>query len=391
MSGIGGMLLALLLHFIQHFALGYSALHESYWQGLESTTALRRFTVVFVGGLVAGFGWYLLYRFGQPLVSIAKAVKSDDHRMPLVSTWIHGLLQVITVALGSPLGREVAPREVGAAMAGWASHRFQLTGEESKILVACGAGAGLAAVYNVPLAGALFALEVLLVTCKSVPVICAITTSTIAAMIAWIGLGNIYQYPLPVFQMTTPFYFWAILMGPVCGVAAFYFDKVMSAARAKAPRDYKMPVFSIINFSVLACLAIYFPHLLGNGQIPLEQSFAGTLAIQFALILLILKLCVVWGSLRSGAEGGLLTPGLACGALLSCFVGGIWALYFPGSSIGAYALVGAAAFLSTSMKMPLTAIVLVLELTHFDYDLLPPLLIAVAGSYMTSLLMAKKI
>lgn len=385
------MFLALLLHFLQHFALGYSALELSYWEGLESTSALRRFTVVFIGGLIAGFGWYLLYRFGRPLVSISKAVKSEDHRMPVVSTWIHGLLQITTVALGSPLGREVAPREVAAAMAGWISHRFQLTPEESKIFVACGAGAGLAAVYNVPLAGAFFTLEVLLVSCKNIHVICAATTATIATMIAWIGLGNIYQYPLPVYHIDTPFYVWAVLMGPVSGVAAFSFDKVMSAARSKAPRNYLMPVFSIINFSILGCLAIYFPHLLGNGQIPLQQSFAGTLTVQFAFVLLILKLCVVWGSLRSGAEGGLLTPSLACGGLLAFCIGGIWSMYFPGASLGAFALVGAAAFLGSSMKMHLTAIVLVMELTHFDYTLLPPLMIAVSGSYITFLICGKKV
>lgn len=391
MAGVSGMLLALLLHFLQHFALGYSALELSYWEGLETTTALRRFTVVFIGGLIAGFGWYLLYRFGKPLVSIAKAVKSEDHRMPLLSTWIHGLLQVVTVALGSPLGREVAPREVAAAMAGWISHRLKVTSDEAKVFVACGAGAGLAAVYNVPLAGALFSLEVLLVSCKNVHIICAVVTATIAAMIAWIGLGDIYQYPLPIYQIDTPFYVWAVLMGPVCGVAAFGFDKIMTAARTKAPRNYLMPVFSIINFSILGCLAIYFPHLLGNGQIPLQQSFAGTLTIQLAFVLLILKLCVVWGSLRSGAEGGLLTPGLACGALLAFCIGGIWSIYFPGASMGAFALVGAAAFLGSSMKMPLTAIVLVMELTHFDYTLLPPLLITVAGSYMVFLACGKKI
>lgn len=390
LAGIGGMFLAMLLHFIQHVALGYSA-HLEYWDGLKDTSGLRRFVTVFISGLVVGFGWYLLYRYGKPLVGIAKAVKSEDHRMPLITSWVHALLQVVTVALGSPLGREVAPREVGAAMAGWISHRFQLTSDESKVFVACGAGAGLAAVYNVPLAGALFALEVLLVSCKSVNVICALITATIATMISWIGLGNIYQYPLPTLTINTSFYFWAALMGPVCGIGAFAFDKIMTAARSKVQKNYMMPINSIINFSILGCLAIYFPQLLGNGQIPLQQIFADNISIQLAFILLILKLCVVWGSLRAGAEGGLLTPSLACGGLLAFVIGGIWSIFFPGASMGAFALVGAAAFLGSSMKMPLTTIVLVLELTHFDYDLLPSLLLAMSGSFITFLFISKKL
>ena len=113
---------------------------------------------------MAGLGWWALYRFGRPLVSIRQAVKSDDPRMPLVSTTVHALLQIVTVALGSPLGREVAPREIGSALAGWLSRRAGLSVAQSRIMVACGAGAGLAAVYNVPLGGAVFVLEVLLGT-----------------------------------------------------------------------------------------------------------------------------------------------------------------------------------------------------------------------------------
>src|ERR1700676_3634540 len=98
------------------------------------------------------------------LVSIKKAVDSPASRMPFAATTVHALLQIVTVALGSPLGREVAPREIGAALAGWLSDRAGLAAEDSRIMVACGAGAGLAAVYNVPIGGALFALEVLLGT-----------------------------------------------------------------------------------------------------------------------------------------------------------------------------------------------------------------------------------
>ncbi len=84
--------------------------------------------------------------------------------MPILTTAVHAVLQILTVALGSPLGREVAPREIGAIFAGWLAHRAGLSVREQQVMVACGAGAGLAAVYNVPLGGALFVLEVLLGT-----------------------------------------------------------------------------------------------------------------------------------------------------------------------------------------------------------------------------------
>jgi hypothetical protein len=98
------------------------------------------------------------------LVSIRKAVEDRNSRMPFFTTIGHDLLQIVTVGLGSPLGREVAPREIGAMLAGRLSVRARLAPEFRRVMVACGAGAGLAAVYSAPLGGTLFVLEVLLGT-----------------------------------------------------------------------------------------------------------------------------------------------------------------------------------------------------------------------------------
>ena len=167
LAGLSGMVLALILHAIQHLAFGYSpgqiVSAESFYRasrihpGLVASRPLWR-------GAIAGFGWWLLGRYGQKRVSIASAVANPSVPMPAGTTTIHALLQIVTVALGSPLGREVAPREMGALGAGMVARKLGLTADETRTLVACGAGAGLAAVYNVPLAGALFSLEVMLLS-----------------------------------------------------------------------------------------------------------------------------------------------------------------------------------------------------------------------------------
>lgn len=111
-AGLGGMLLALLLHAIQHLAYGYSTARvigdESFLAGVTAAAPLRRLVVLGGCGLVAGAGWWALYRYSRPLVSIRRAVRADDPRMPAVSTTIHALLQIITVALGSPAGSRTA-------------------------------------------------------------------------------------------------------------------------------------------------------------------------------------------------------------------------------------------------------------------------------------------
>jgi H+/Cl- antiporter ClcA len=132
-AGLGAMGLGLLLHFVQHIAYGYS-LHavisrESFLEGVSASSPARRAIALCACGTIAGIGWWTLYRFGAPLVSIRKATEEKGPRMPFLTTIAHGLLQIVTVGLGSPLGREVAPREVGAVLARWLSEHAGLSPE----------------------------------------------------------------------------------------------------------------------------------------------------------------------------------------------------------------------------------------------------------------------
>ncbi|KVD70691.1 chloride channel protein [Burkholderia sp. ABCPW 14] len=393
-AGLGGMLLALLLHAIQHVAYGYDVAQvvgdERFLQGVTAAPPLRRMLVLIGCGVVAGGGWWALYRFGAPLVSIRRAVRADDPRMPAVSTTAHALLQIVTVALGSPLGREVAPREIGAMWAGWLAHRVGLPAGDARVMVACGAGAGLAAVYNVPLGGALFVLEVLLGTFAWRALVPAVATSAIAALVAWIGLGNAQQYRVAPLAVDASLSVWSAVCGPLFGAAAYGFTRLTAQARARAPKDSRLPVLALVNFAIVGALAMQFPALLGNGKGPAALGFDGQLVIGFAATLLALKVAITWSSLRAGAEGGLLTPGLANGALLAIVLGGLWSVAWPGTPVGAFAIVGAGAFLAASMQMPLTATVLIVEFTRVGHDFLIPMLIAVAGSVAAFRVLARR-
>lgn len=209
LAGLSGMVLALILHAIQHLAFGYSygqiVGSVSFLQGVTESSWPRRIVAIVAGGAVAGFGWWLLGRYGQRRVSIAAAVANPCAPMPAGTTTIHALLQIVTVALGSPLGREVAPREMGALGAGMVARKLRLLEDETRTLIACGAGAGLAAVYNVPLAGALFSLEVMLLSFSWEKTLAAIMTSAIAAWTATLGLGDESQYHLFLARFRIPF------------------------------------------------------------------------------------------------------------------------------------------------------------------------------------------
>src|SRR5579864_5588829 len=382
-SGLGGMALGLLLRLVQHIAYGHG-LHAilggaSFLEEVTSASDLRRFLALCLCGVVAGIGWWLLYRFGSPLVSIAQAVRKGV-RMPFWATLTHAILQIVTVGLGSPLGREVAPRELGAAMATRLCARANLTPECTRIMIACGAGAGLAAVYNVPLGGTLFTLEVLLGTFSLSASVAALATGVIATLVAWIGLGNGLQYSVPALAISPSIIVWSLLVGPVIGAAAYLFVRVTEAARARAPKDWRLAVWCFLVFPIMGLLAIPFPQLLGNGKGLAQAGFDNEIGLTLAATLLILRIVVLVASPRAGADGGLLTPSLSIGALFGIILGSFWNQIWPTGSLDDFAIVGGAAFLASSMKMPLTAIVLTVELTGIGHEFLVPLSLAVAGS-----------
>lgn len=386
--GILGMLLSFVLFEVQHLAFGYSIehihAHESYLQGVRASSALRRVIVLFICGVLGGVGWYLLYRYGRKLVNINDVVDAKKPVMPVAETIINALLQIITIGLGSPLGKEGAPREIGALTANLFGTYFRVNDQDMRLLIAAGAGAGLAAVYNVPLGGALFALEVLLQGAKPRWIFVVFSVSGIAALSAQLGLGNVHQYLIfPPLSFTCDLLIWALLTGPIFAFAAQFFVVITSQAKNKAPRHAQVIIYNIANFTLLGVLLIFLPELAGNGKSAAEISFTGQITLQYAAILIVAKIFVEWASLRAGAHGGLLTPSFANGALLAIILGSIWCYFFSGTSLGAFAIVGAATFLAIANKMPMTAIVITLEMTQVDLQLTVPMVVCVTAAWLT--------
>ncbi len=261
---------------------------------------------------------------------------------------------------------------------------------QTRTLLACGAGAGLAAVYNVPLGGALFVMEVLLRSFAIPVAIPALATSVIAATVAWIGLGDATQYTLPHLGISPALIVWSIVTGPLFGLGGWSYAHLASRARKRAPRGGWVIVWCLAVFSGIGLLAIWFPSLLGNGKGPLQLGLDGDVSLALAIMLLGLKVLATTASLRAGAAGGLMTPSLSVGALLAIVLGSGWNQLWPPVPTGAFAMVGAAALLAASQRMPVTAVALVFEFTHAEQDFLVPVLFAVAGALATSRLLENR-
>jgi H+/Cl- antiporter ClcA len=384
LAGLGGTVDLVALHWFQHIGYGYGFdpnSRASFLEGVTASPPWRRVLAMAVAGLVAGVGWWALRSRGRPVVTVKASVQPGGPPIPAAETLLDAVLQVVTVGLGSPLGREVAPRQVAAVLTGWVAGAARLSAEERRVLVACGAGAGLAAVYDVPFGGTLYVLEVLLGTFSAPAVVAAMTSSTIAARIAWVGLGDDVQYMVPSVAPGAWLLPWSLGLGPVFGLVAYGFSRWMRAAGDRAPRGRGLIAWCLVVFVAIGLVATMFPQILGNGRGPTQLGFAGQLAPALAATLFALKLLAVIAALRAGAAGGALTPSLALGALMATSVGGLAALVLPqGPSPSSLAIIGAAAFLASSQRMPLTAAALVVEFTRVNHDFIFPILLAAAGS-----------
>ena len=381
-AGVGGVALTLLLHAIQHLAFGYS--ETAFLLGVERASSTRRVLAMAAGGAIVGAGWWLQRRHIYADVSVGHALANPDRVVPLPETILDCILQIVAVGFGASLGREGAPRQLGAASGALLATRLGLNVPQRRTVMACGAGAGLAAVYNVPLGGAVFTMEILLASIKMRDLGPALAASGIATVIAWPVLSNRPTYRVPAFTLTPSIVVWALLMAPVAGAVGVAFVRLMFLAGQHPPAGWRLPVAVFTVFTGLGALAIPYPQLLGNGRGAAGLAFDAALSFPLAAILVLLKPLATAACLRAGATGGLLTPALATGALLGAAGGRLWSDVFGGLNPGACALIGAAAVLATTQRAPLTAIVLVVEFTHSGEGLLAPVVLAVAIASYTA-------
>lgn len=385
-GGISGLAVTFLLRFIQHLTYGYS--HGTFLDGLMGSSPWRRVLALLIAGVIGGVGWWALRRWGSPVVSIVDGVAGQ--RMPALTTLLNSSLQIVIVGFGASIGREEAPRELGALIASRISQKVGLSPREQRILVACGAGAGLAAVYNVPLGGALFAVEILLAELSFATILPALATSAIATLVAHLFISTGPLYRLPQYSLSASLLVWSVIVGPLIGLGAAGFVWLGSTARAHRPRGWRIMVVMPLVFLAIGLISISYPAILGNGRSLGQIAFDASLPLGMIALLLLLKVAATISTIGSGAAGGLLTPSLAIGASLGAVSGVLWVALWPGPHVAAFAFIGAAAFLASSMRAPMTALVLVVEFTNQGPAILAPTMLAIAGSVSVGYLIGKR-
>jgi chloride channel protein, CIC family len=375
-TGLFGALLMLILFSVQHAAFSYHT--GDLLSAVERASNLRRISSLMIAGAIGGPAWYLLRRFTKGEISeVDDAVWTGDSRLSFRRCLGTGFISEVVIGMGASIGREQAPKLMGGASGSVLSDWFGLTPGQRRLLVACGAGAGLGAVYNVPLGGAFFTIEVMLGMISLPAVLAALACSFIATATTWIYLPTHATYvDIPAYHFTGTVMACSLLMGPVIGLFASGYIRLIGWVSHHRISGAAIIVAPFVAFSILGLIGFAYPQLFGNGKDIAHQAFLGQGSLLLFLALFALKPLVTALCLESGATGGLFTPTLSTGALLGGFVGIVWSHVWAGSSVGAFAMVGAAAMIGASMQAPLAGLVLVLELTHSGFSLMVPMIAA---------------
>ena len=380
--GAAAGLLTLMLYQVERFALGYiENAHES---GPFNVPAIRRAISVTVGAAIAAVIWWLLRTRTTTVPSVKKAV--GGALMPVWQTIVHVLLQIFIVGTGMSIGREVAPRELGAMFGQRFARWVRLDVKDTRMLVAITAAAGLAGVYNAPLAGTFFAVEILLADVTLETVSLAFACSALASWVASLVKGTHTFYLIGEADgLFTPDYMvFALVAGLMLGAAGALFRRGSQWAERNKPSGagilWMMPLAGLLT----GVVAIAVPQVMGNGRATAQLSFsskADLAVIPVLLLSFVAKAIVTLLTIRSGA---VLQPGIALGASGGAMLGILWMQMFHTNSIGMYALLGACALLAASQQAPLMAICLVMELADAPINLFVPIGFAVAVSAFTA-------
>jgi len=357
-----------------------------------------------LGGLLFGLLIYFLAREargeGPPEVMEAVAIRGGRIRSRVAA--IKALASSICIGSGGSVGREGPIVHIGSSFGSTIGQWLRLPEDWVKTLVACGAAGGISATFNAPIGGIFFALEVILGRVMIRGLSFVVISSVTADFIAHIFLGEQPSFLVPEYVVVS---YWEILpyilLGIICALAAAGFIRLffkcedMFTAWGRYIPEYLKPVFGGL---AVGLIGLYFFDIFGVGygggygvggvlveKGGVDKALAGEIGLGMLLILALLKMIATSVTLGSGGSGGIFAPSLFIGSMLGGAFGMIAHRLFPAiiAPSGAYALVGMGAFFAAAVRGPITAILLLFEMTR-DYTLILPLMSAVVISTLVA-------
>jgi len=343
-----------------------------------------------VGGLIVGF----MAKYGSPKIKghgipeAMEAVLTSRSRIEAKVAILKPLSAAIAIGTGGPFGAEGPIIQTGGALGSLVGQVISTTAAERKVLLACGAGAGMAATFNTPIAGVILAIELLLFEFRARSFIPLVIACTLATSVRAVLLGQRSMFSMGNVDFDAlrglPFY---VLLGLVCGAAALVFTKLLYWVEDQFDRlpidDLWHPAIGALG---LGLIGFFVPRVLGVGYDTISDILNNHLGLKLLVLIAAFKAVALVISLGSGTSGGLLAPMFMSSAAL----GGVFALVvnrvFPGAHLspGAYALVAMAAVFGAASRATFAFIVFAFEITR-DYNAILPLMLGCVIADMISI------
>jgi CIC family chloride channel protein len=341
-----------------------------------------------VGGLLAG---PLIERFakeakGHGVPEVMTALSSRGGRIRQRVVMVKVLASSLTIGFGGAAGREGPMVQIGSALGSLIGQRTGLSTRGVRTLVACGAAGGIAATFNAPISGAIFAAEVLMGRFHA-DFLLVLLTSLSSCIMARSFLGNHPAFLVPAYELASPLelvlYF---VMGVLAGFAALFYVRLLYRAEdvfdGWAFPDWLKPA---VGGLIVGLLLRFFPQVYGTGFPAVESALWVRFPWELLLGLFAAEMIANCATLGSGGSGGVFAPSLYMGAMLGGAFGTFAHALFPTwtGGAGAYAMVGMAAFFAAAAKAPTTALLILFEMTN-DYHIMLPLMAATVASVSIS-------
>jgi chloride channel protein, CIC family len=352
-----------------------------------------RLIVPGVGGLIAGAILQFGMRWHGQLTTTdyMEAVVLGDGKISTRRSLVKCLSALFSIASGGSIGREGPLVQLSSLAASIAGRLQKWSPPRLRLLVGCGAAAGIASAYNAPIAGAVFVAEIVLGSVAMEIFGPLVFSSVIATLTVRGFLGGNPLYDIPPFQLNGN---WEIipylLLGLFAGLLAPWFIRLLRASerlagQIVAPVYVKMCVGGLI----VGLIAVFHPEVCGNGYSAVNAILKGEWVWQTLAMILILKVLATSATFGSGAVGGVFTPTLFVGASFGFLFGDVTQHFAAHLNPSAFALVGMGAFLAAATHAPIMAIIMIFELT-LDYQIILPLMLACVVGYYTSVSIEKR-
>jgi len=356
-----------------------------------------------IGGLIVGF----MAKYGSDKIKghgipeAMEAVLTTRSRIEAKVAILKPLSAAIAIGTGGPFGAEGPIIQTGGALGSLVGQFIATTASERKVLLACGAGAGMAATFNTPIAGVILAIELLLFEFRARSFIPLVIATTLATSVRWFLLGQHSMFSMDPHVLFDPIHGlpYYLLLGVICGFAAVGFTKFLYWVEDLFDH---LPLDDLwhpaIGAFVLGVIGFFIPRVLGVGYDTISDILHNNLALKVLVLLMIFKALALVVSLGSGTSGGLLAPMFMSSAAL----GGVFAMvinhFLPGAHLspGAYALVAMGAVFGAAARATFALIVFAFEITR-DYNSVLPLMITcviadmIALHYLPSSIMTEKL